>query len=417
MAKERAEKAEKELLIKVNREITGQVSSKEKSPVAYVKNIQHYLENIIARLPGNVFWLNRDLVYLGCNDNGAKFLGLKSRKDIVGLTSKDFKKSVPWVTDCIDVWRADNLKVITTGIPMLNIESGPFVLSTGEELYYLTSRVPLFDDEGNIIGVTVVSMDISDRRKFEQLQKERGIMEKTSSFMRMLAGSIAHELRTPLAIISINADLLKTSPALSTADDNEKNKLEKCFKSIKHAIKLASHIIDNMLVVLKTLASGVQIKNSFKQLSMVESLQKILKIYPFLDHERSLITIDLDRTKDFFYQGDETLTQHILSNLISNSLHAIKEAEKGAIRISFNTDDKYNILKFTDTALGISEKELPEIFGQFASNKQLGAGLGLAFCKEVMQVYGGDINCKSRLGEYTEFTLKFPKILSKRVQL
>jgi two-component system, CAI-1 autoinducer sensor kinase/phosphatase CqsS len=99
-----------------------------------------------------------------------------------------------------------------------------------------------------------------------------------------------------------------------------------------------------------------------------------------------------------------------LSNLVRNSLHAIKEAEKGDIKISLGTNGSYNILKFTDTALGISAEELPDIFDQFASRKQLGSGLGLAFCKEVMQVYGGDISCSSKFGEYTEFVLRFPKI-------
>jgi signal transduction histidine kinase len=402
----------KKLVLGKNKNSKTVAPKPKKLGVTYLKNVPQYLEAMFVSLPCNIYSLNRDLVYLWCNDNAAKFFNLKSRDDILGKTREDFKKIFPWMTNLLDEWQSLDSQVIKTGEPMLNVENGPYMLPDGRPTYHIVHRIPLFDHENNLTGIVVIAMDVSDRKKHEELQKQQGISETTSRFMQMLAGSIAHELRTPLAIIGINADLLQSTPALNKLDKHEKEILSKYFNAIKHAVKLSSHIIDNMLVVLKTLASGVKVKNTFKNLSMADGLSKTLQTYPFLDHEKSLVTINPSELNDFMYQGDQVLTENMLANLIRNALHAIREAEKGKIIITFSKNAKFNILKITDTALGISEKAISKIFDQFASNKQLGAGLGLAYCKEVMQVYGGDIICKSKLGEYTEFTLKFPKLSS-----
>ena len=72
----------------------------------------------------------------------------------------------------------------------------------------------------------------------------------------------------------------------------------------------------------------------------------------------------------------------------------------------------YNYLIVKDTATGIPKDFLPKIFDQFETKKSTsgGTGLGLAFCKMVMESYGGKIECNSELGKYTEFVLSFPKI-------
>ena len=99
-----------------------------------------------------------------------------------------------------------------------------------------------------------------------------------------------------------------------------------------------------------------------------------------------------------------------------NAFRAIKEADKGKgkITIELGNDDPYfNQLIFKDTAQGIPKEFLPKIFDQFETKtlSDIGTGLGLSFCKMVMQAYGGDITCDSKHGKYTKFVLSFPKII------
>jgi signal transduction histidine kinase len=100
---------------------------------------------------------------------------------------------------------------------------------------------------------------------------------------------------------------------------------------------------------------------------------------------------------------------HVFFNLIKNSLYYLKRAEKGSVHIWIENGIKNNTLHFQDTGTGIPPENLPHIFDQFFSTESNGTGIGLAFCKLVMQSMDGNIECVSELGKYTEFILTFPK--------
>ena len=181
---------------------------------------------------------------------------------------------------------------------------------------------------------------------------------------------------------------------------------------MKYGIKLASRIIDNILLMIRTLSSDNQINHEFQCSSIAKDIEDALEIYPFLDHEKKLVTLDIK--KDFTYHGNTILTKHLLFNLIKNSISSIKEAGKGEIQINLEKKETCNNIIFTDTALGIAKSDLKKIFDLFETNdkdndrNKVGAGLGLAFCKMVMQSYGGNITCESTLGKHARFTLSFP---------
>jgi PAS domain S-box-containing protein len=355
---------------------------------------QANLENIISHIPGSVYWMDKNLVCLGCNNNMAKLVGLNSREDIIGLTHADIEH--------ISLWKNGDLEVINSGKSFLSVEELP------AKKYYLINRAPIFDNNSNITGVICILVDISEHKKIEQLENDKAIADKTSKLMQKLAGSIAHEVRTPLSIININVNLLEKmlQPAVSVVASEENSIKDKYIKIIKYAVKLASRIIDDILVMIRTVSGGKITKTEFQYLSMVESINDVLHIYPFLDHEKELINLDV--ANNFIYYGDPILMQHVLFNLIKNALFSIKDAGKGSITIKLEPGKSGNKLIFTDTALGIVADSIPKIFDLFETKKEGGFGLGLAFCKMVMQLYGGSISCVSKLGAYAQFVLTFP---------
>ena len=115
------------------------------------------------------------------------------------------------------------------------------------------------------------------------------------------------------------------------------------------------------------------------------------------------------KKSDFSFKGDELLMIHLLFNLLKNALYYIKVAGKGDIHIWCDQNEKHNILHFKDTGQGIAKKDLPHIFERFFTKTPHGTGIGLAFCKMVMNSLGGDITCSSHEKEFAEFTLLFPK--------
>jgi signal transduction histidine kinase len=107
---------------------------------------------------------------------------------------------------------------------------------------------------------------------------------------------------------------------------------------------------------------------------------------------------------------------HILFNLLKNALYYIEASGKGDIHIWLENDEGKNTLHFKDTGPGISATLLPSIFERFFSRRKHGTGMGLAFCKSVMQEIRGDIQCRSKEGEYTEFVLTFPTLLNTKLK-
>lgn len=206
-----------------------------------------------------------------------------------------------------------------------------------------------------------------------------------------LSSSIAHELNNYFATISIYTNLSENKPEI-----------------INKAVKSASYLVKSLQLYIKEIVSGNPRKDRYKLSSITKNIEEALENYPFSSREKKLVTIE--SSKDFQYIGEPILTYHILYNLIKNSLYAINKANKGNITIKLNLGKKLNQLILRDTATGITKEFLPYIFTPFASQTPGGSGIGLAFCKNIMLSYGGDITCKSAEDQYTEMILSFPLV-------
>jgi signal transduction histidine kinase len=208
-----------------------------------------------------------------------------------------------------------------------------------------------------------------------------------------LSSSLAHEVKNYLAAINICAELS-----------------EKQLSNIRKKVKAADYLVNNLQLQIKGVIAGTPKTKDFKQYSIAKNIEEALEQYPFKTGERELITLDIER--DFEYVGNPLLTSHVLYNLIKNALRAIANADKGKITIKLEFGVKSNKLIFKDTATGIAKEFLPKMFKLFESQMtaQGGTGVGLAYCKEIMNSYGGDITCDSAEGEYTEFVLNFPHL-------
>ncbi len=145
---------------KITQDTTGGAAPSHLSNIENVKFLRDYLENIIALMPGHVYWLNKNNVFLGCNNLQAKNANLESRKDIIGKTNYD----MPWKEQADELNKANN-KVLQTGEAHITEEFALMANGTG---IYLSQKVPLRDPFGNIAGIVGISFDITDRKKAEE---------------------------------------------------------------------------------------------------------------------------------------------------------------------------------------------------------------------------------------------------------
>lgn len=121
-----------------------------------------FLNNVITHIPSAVFWKDRDLIYVGCNQNFAKDMGQLKPDDILGKSDFD----LPWSSEDADYIRYLDRAVIDSGKGQFNVER-TFRLNE-REFVWLTSMVPLSDDHGNVVGVLGINTDVTEAKHRER---------------------------------------------------------------------------------------------------------------------------------------------------------------------------------------------------------------------------------------------------------
>ncbi len=124
---------------------------------------QDLLQNVIANIPHHVFWKDRDCVYMGCNRQFAKVAGLSDPADIVGKTDFD----LPWTHAEAEHYRFCDRQTMTSGTPIIDhVESQR--TADGSETTLRTSKVPLRDASGSIVGILGMYNDDTVRSRLER---------------------------------------------------------------------------------------------------------------------------------------------------------------------------------------------------------------------------------------------------------
>lgn len=377
------------------------------------------LESIIADIPGHVFWKNKNGVFLGCNNQQAKTLGFSSWREVVGKTTYDMvwydqpeedrRRQAKIIDD-------NDRKIIESGVEQVLEE--PLILPNGNEAIFLSKKTPLKNNLGETIGILGISFDITEQRKTErELQETRHKLEG----MTLISAAIAHEMRTPLSAFAIATDNVKVIfPQLKEAylwakeksapvEDISSfylNRVENSLNVMQKEVESASTFID---MALMNTDPKLDMGNP-EIISIGDIIDKALSRYPFVAAQRSLVQWNRDN-QDFLIRADELIVVHVLFNLIKNALYYIAKAGHGGIQIWLEKDTPYNKLYFKDTGTGIAQDILPRIFERFFSATDKSAhpaGVGLTFCKQVMESLKGGIACESVEGDYTLFILSFP---------
>ena len=229
-------------------------------------------------------------------------------------------------------------------------------------------------------------------------------------FKDKLVSMISHEIRTPLSILSLYSIQLKDK----IVDPIIKQLFESITFTTNSANLLASQILEfskNEQKKITLKATNFNVKNELNE--VLNGLKSLV------EQKNNTLHIDLDLPDDLNVKSDVVKMYQVFYNLIGN---ANKFTEKGSISVQANaitTSAKYCTLKVTisDTGKGIKQEDISAIFNNFyqsvAEEKvhNLGAGLGLYLCKELIELFDGKISIESTLNKGTKviFSLHFSK--------
>ena len=140
-----------------------QLSASEKE----LKYQHDFLQKVIDAVPARIFWKDQNSVYLGCNKAFVNDCGKTSHQEVIGKND-DY---MVWKADA-DVYRSDDQEVMNSKIPKLKYEE-PFINKNGEQVVWRTSKVPLKNDIGEVIGLLATSENITEEKKAEAVIKQK----------------------------------------------------------------------------------------------------------------------------------------------------------------------------------------------------------------------------------------------------
>ncbi|MBX3709338.1 MAG: response regulator [Gammaproteobacteria bacterium] len=386
-------------------ELINLIEIKEEE-VNILKSDNNMLRNIIALIPGNIFWKDKEGRYLGCNNNVAHILGLSNPNEIIGKKNEDlFDTQFAELADQIDQEVHSLAKEVYLEEQGLTINKQPAT--------YLTKKLPLFNSQGKVIGILGVAFDITERKKMEEdlkIAKEKA--ETANHNKSEFVANMSHDVKTPLSGIIGLAELLTYR---LTGQENLQ-----FAQAILYSGQQLLSFFNNCVEIFKLKSSDITLhKERFKLKSVVDEISELYQ--PAIKIKNLTLHTHYDPHLPQSLLGSSVGIYRILLNLVGN---AVKFTDAGTVSISVSLDQKLStnqqvIIKFIveDTGVGIPKNKQNVIFDRFTrltpSYKGIfdGNGIGLYIVKRYVQAMHGNIHVNSQVGVGSQFIIHLPFLL------
>jgi len=250
---------------------------------------------------------------------------------------------------------------------------------------------PLVSREGDRIGRLIIFDDITDRAELEK----RLVQADKLSSIGLLAAGVAHEVNTPLAVISTYAQML----AKQISGDAQKAPL---LEKIARQTFRASEIVNSLLNFSRT---------SPTEFVAVDLNKVVRETLTLLEHQLAKTSIQVHVALDENLpriKGNPGKLQQVFLNLFLNARDAMESG--GSLAVRSASEGEWVRVTVADSGAGIAAENLARIFDPFFTTKaaRKGTGLGLSVSYGIVREHGGNIEVESSVGAGTRFQLSFP---------
>ncbi len=267
--------------------------------------------------------------------------------------------------------------------------------------WYLSSTQPFRNAENKILGVQVISKDITERKEMvEKMQITLDELKRSNEELEQFAYIASHDLQEPLRMVSGYLRLI---------EKRYKNKLdEEAEEFINFAVDGASR----MRVLINDLLAYSRITTQSKELKLIDlneiSQRTQRNLQELIKENNAVITYDnLPKI-----MGDDIQINRVMQNLINNAIK-FNENEAPEVSVSLDSRSEDYVISIKDNGIGISLEEKDNIFKLFkrlhSKNEYAGTGMGLAICRKIIELHGGKIWVESELGKGSDFCFSIPK--------
>ena len=255
-----------------------------------------------------------------------------------------------------------------------------------------------------------------DETESIQIRKEAEKLQKIAAVGRA-ASTIFHEINQPLSIINLSTFMIrKNLDSLSNIIPiNDLHDIFNNIDIIEKQIDRSNQIIKN----LRLFHSADRRMISLETINVDHLLGEAIRaVRQELDTNCISLVVNINHSLDLSLQGNETLFNQVLVNILRNSIQALSFCENNYSKvITINSDERNDkvLITIEDTGPGIPENLIPQVTEPFYSTKNEGSGLGLALCLDILNSYNGSLFIRNLKPHGLSVTAEFP-LYSKPVE-
>lgn len=367
------------------------------------RRLSTLLRSIIDASPDLIYYRNEEGRFAGCNRVAEQLTG-KTQEELLGLTPHDVYEE-----DLAKQVVASDHEVLESNASIT--EELWLRFADGRRRYFEMRKVPFFDKDGDRLGLLAFGRDMTERK-----QAESAAAKASNDKTRFIA-TISHELRTPLNGIVGLSRMLR---------DTELTKEQFNWVSTIYASAITLGNIFNDIIDLDRLDRD-KLELSLKTVSLQEFTDELGSIIRLLAADKGLdFSWTINEPLPNLIEVDGTRLRQVLWNILFN---AVKFTPRGKVTLSVSAthpEDGVTLVKFvvTDSGVGIPQDDLDKIFAMYYQvdhpdhQTATGTGIGLAICKQMVDLMHGKISVNSEVGKGSCFEIELPVAISTRpVQL
>lgn len=420
--------------------IKQDISSRKQTEEALARE-RDLLRTLMENSPDLIYFKDAESRFLRCSRTLAGRFGLENPDDAVGKTDFDFF-SREHAQPAFD----DERQIILTGEPIVGKVEEEFWKDQAKTTWVLTSKLPLRNAEGKIVGTFGLSKDIT---ALKQAERDRRTMEvqlrhaqKLEAIGQLSAG-IAHEINTPTQYVGDNTRFLKNAFDSIGSVLNEFRGLLEATRQNQVTPELLGRVEQSLAdsdleYLLEEIPKAIR-----ESLEGVERVTRIVRAMKEFSHPggREKAAADLNKAiestvtvarNEWKYVADLTLDldpdlppvpcylgefNQCILNLVVNAAHTIGDVvkkdpgSKGAIVVRTRRDGDFADIRVSDTGAGIPDSVRPHIFEPFFTTKDVGKGTGQGLTivySNVVQKHGGKVTFETEVGKGTTFIIRLP---------
>lgn len=377
--------------------VVEDITERKRAKIA-LRESEAYLRTLVQTIPDLIWVKDVNGVFLKCNPMFERSMGV-SEAELVGKTDYDLIEF-----DRAELFHQNDLKVLKACKPLI-FEEWNINTENGQQVYMETTKTPMVDSNGTIMGILGIGHDITHRKLAEkELIEAKEKAEESDRLKSSFLANMSHEVRTPLNSI------LGFSTLLADIEFNKTQRDEFIYHIIRNGNNLLN-IINDIMDISK-IESG-EIKLHKGPVEAGTFVAGIKNQFSFQTKEKELeikLSVPVAGDQTIVYADKDRLHQ-VLSNLVSN---AMKFTFKGHIEIGYQPKGDEVEFFVKDTGIGIPKEYHDKIFQRFRqvetekNRKYGGNGLGLAITKNLLELMDGRIWLNSEPGQGTAFHFTLP---------